>query len=313
MPLLNPFAKNSHRNTIADPFIKEENERYLELLKKTQHVGLKITTLVENVFAGEYRSRFKGAGIEFDEVKEYVPGDDIKTIDWNVTARMNRPFVKRYHEERELVFILVIDMSASGRFGSLNHSKNDIALEIAAILALSALKNRDKVGIVLFTEEIEFYLPPIKGHHNILRIIREFIHFQPRSKKTNLDHTIKKLMNILKKRSVLFLLSDFLYPINYLQSLHQLAHKHKLHVLRLYDKIESAFPKIGLVELEDFETGEKRVIDSQAQAFQKTYTTRYHHHQAELSSLFKRLKIPYHSLLLKPDYLHDLMLYFRHI
>ncbi len=303
--------KSIHSPLSSNDQTAEEQKQYLSLLKQIRSIELKLKTLVNNVFAGEYRSRFKGSGMEFDEVQEYVSGDDIKTIDWNVTARMNRPFVKRYHEERELVFMLAVDISASVHFGSTEKSKHDVAVEIAAMLALSAFKSRDKIGLLLFTDEMEFYMPPARGRNHVLRIIRELICRHPRSMKSQLNAPLQTLAKLLKKRSAIFLISDFLYPIDYHKALQQLAHRHKLMAIKIYDAHERVFPKMGLVELEDAESGMLRVVDTSALAVRRAYQEQFEQHGAALKHLFKHLRVPFYSLLLKDDYLSELMLYFK--
>ncbi len=232
-----------------------------ELLKKVRQLEIRTRGLVNQVFSGEYHSVFKGRGMEFSEVREYQFGDDIRTIDWNVTARFNHPFVKVFEEERELTVILVVDMSGSQFFGSQSALKRDVATEISAILAFSAMKNNDKVGLILFTDRIEKFVPPRKGRGHTLRIIRELLSFEPTHRTTNLSVALEYLNHIQKKRSIVFLISDFI-DSGYDSALRIVGKRHDLIGIVLQDPRETSLPNVGLVRLRDAETGEIRYLDT---------------------------------------------------
>lgn len=232
-----------------------------ELLKKVRQLEIKTRGVVNDVFSGEYHSVFKGRGMEFSEVREYQMGDDIRTIDWNVTARFDHPFVKIFEEERELTVMLLVDMSGSQFFGSQQQLKRDVAVELSAILAFSALKNNDKVGAILFTDQIEKFIPPRKGHSHALRIIRELLSFKPKRPFTSLKAALEYLNHILKKRAIVFLISDFI-DTGYEAALRIAGKRHDLIGLVLLDPRENELPKVGLVTFHDAETGEQRWIDT---------------------------------------------------
>ena len=232
-----------------------------EILKKVRQIEIRTGRLVNDVFAGEYESVFKGRGMEFHEVREYVPGDDIRSIDWNVTARAGRPYVKKFIEERELTVIIMADMSGSGSFGTRNKMKAELMAEIGAVLSFSAVKNNDKVGLVLFTDKVEKFIPPKKGRPHVLRVIRELLYYKPESRKTSISSAIEYLGKVLKKRAVVFLISDFM-DTGYEKLLGILNKRHDIIGISISDPREKDMPDIGLVKFEDAETGEILYLDT---------------------------------------------------
>jgi uncharacterized protein (DUF58 family) len=240
-----------------------------EILNKVRQVEIRTNRLVDETLAGHYQSVFKGRGMNFDKVREYVAGDEVKTIDWNVTARMGRPFVKRFTEERELTILLMIDVSASGEFGSNVQSKRELLAELGSVLAFSAVRNNDKVGLVLFTDEVELYIPPAKGRTHILRVIREILYFQPRSRKTDFGPPLDFVNQVVRRRAVSFLISDFCFingfdtSLEYIRpKLQALNKRHDVVAVAVNDPRESEIPDIGLLTLEDAETGEQVELDT---------------------------------------------------
>ena len=241
-----------------------------ELLKKVRKIEIKTRRLSNNIFGGEYHSAFKGRGMTFSEVRNYQFGDDVRAIDWNVTARYNEPFVKVFEEERELTLMLIVDISGSEFFGSDNALKKNIITEISATLAFSALQNNDKVGLILFTDQIELYIPPKKGKTHVLRIIRELIEFKPESKKTDIGIALQFLISVIKKKSIAFILSDFISP-DFEKTLIVTAKKHDVTGIRIYDKLEEAIPNLGLVSMFDQETEEIRLVDTSSLELRNKY------------------------------------------
>src|SRR5688572_20102986 len=227
-----------------------------ELLKKIRKIEIYTSKLVNDRLAGQYQSVFKGRGMAFSEVRQYLPGDDVRLIDWNVSARMNEPYVKLFVEEREMTVMLLIDMSASGLFGSIAQSKREVAAEVAALVAFSAIKNNDRVGLIIFTDQVERFVPPKKGKKHVLRVISEILTYEPRSPRTNLGVGLDFLGRIARRRAVAFMVSDFLAsPAQYERSLRITARRHDLVPVTVTDPLEEAFPDVGLLELEDPETG----------------------------------------------------------
>ncbi|MBU0711127.1 DUF58 domain-containing protein [bacterium] len=242
-----------------------------EILKKVRYIELHTRHLVNDVFSGEYHSVFKGQGMEFAEVREYQYGDDIRTIDWNVTARYNHPFVKIHEEERELNVMLVVDASKSGAFGSKEKFKSEIAAEICALLAFSAIKNNDKVGLLIFTDKVEKYIPPHKGRGHVLRVIRELLYFKPESTQTNIANGLEYLLKGLKRRSIVFVVSDF-DDDNFMKPLRVLNQKHDVVAIQMLDKREQELPPVGLVKMRDAETGEEIWVNTLDRNFTKLYS-----------------------------------------
>src|SRR5512138_28441 len=243
------------------PSKQDTAEKTRELLKKVRHIQVRADRLVNDVVVGEYRSVFKGRGMEFDEVREYQPGDDIRTIDWNVTARTGGAHVKRYVEEREMTAVLLVDLSLSGRFGSTHQLKVDLATEISAVLAFSAIKNNDKIGLLIFTDHVERFIPAKKGKQHVLRVIRELLSFQPVAGGTDLAGALEFLNRVLKRKAVIFLVSDFI-DTEFERDLALTRSRHDLIPVRISDPRESTLPDVGLIELEDAETGERVLIDT---------------------------------------------------
>ncbi len=243
-----------------------------EILKKVRQVELRTRRLVTDALAGEYHSVFKGRGMDFDEVREYTPGDEVRLIDWNVTARTNTPFIKKLREERELTILLAVDVSASGKFGSQTQSKRELAAEVASVLAFSAIRNRDKVGAVLFTDQIEAYIPPQKGRSHVLRVVREILFFEPRQQGTDIPLALDFVNRVLKRRAVVFLLSDFITPLAPLQTALRLTNKrHDLIALSISDRHERELPDLGLLTVEDAETGEQFEIDTASEEMRRAF------------------------------------------
>ena len=241
-----------------------------DLLKKVRKIEIKTRRLTNNIFGGEYHSAFKGRGMTFSEVRNYQFGDDVRTIDWNVTARYNEPFVKVFEEERELTLMLLVDVSGSEFFGTDNVLKKNIVTEISATLAFSALQNNDKVGLILFSDEVELYIPPSKGKTHVLRIIRGLIEFKPKSKKTDISEALQFLIGVIKKKSIAFILSDFISE-NYEKTLKICAKKHDLTGIRIFDKMEESIPNMGIISMFDQETEEVKMIDTSSHSLRKKY------------------------------------------
>lgn len=246
-----------------------------ELLKKVRKIEIKTRRLSDHIFSGEYHTSFKGRGMTFSEVRQYQYGDDIRAIDWNVTARYNEAHVKVFEEERELTMMLMVDISGSESFGSKNQFKKDIVTEIAATMAFSATQNNDKIGLILFSDEIELYIPPKKGRSHVLRIIRELIEFEPKSRKTDIAHALKFLSGTQKKKAIVFVISDFMSE-DYEQTLKIASKKHDITGIRVYDIREEKMPNLGMVSMLDAETGEIQLIDTSSKTVRMNYEKQYH-------------------------------------
>ncbi len=281
-----------------------------ELLKKVRQLEIRTRGLVNQVFSGEYHSVFKGRGMAFAEVREYLPGDEIRTIDWNVTARLNHPFVKVFEEERELTVMLLVDMSGSQFFGSQAVLKRDIAVELSAILAFSAMKNNDKVGAILFTDTIEQFIPPRKGRTHALRIVRELLSFDPKSHKTDIDQAIQYLNRVQKKRSIVFLISDFIDK-GYEQALRIAGKRHDLIGIVLVDPREKELPKMGLVTLHDAETGRQQWIDTSDPKVRRTHANYWNALWHARHNLFLQSKLDAVEIRLDQPYMRPLSDFFR--
>ena len=241
-----------------------------ELLKKVRKIEIKTRRLSDHIFGGEYHSTFKGRGMTFSEVRQYQFGDDVRSIDWNVTARYNEPFVKVFEEERELTMMLMVDVSGSELFGTQQQFKNEVVTEIAATLAFSATQNNDKIGLILFSDKVELYIPPKKGRSHVLRIIRELIEFQPESKQTNIAEALKFLSNVMKKKAIVFVLSDFIAD-DYKQTMKIVSGKHDVTGIRVYDKREEEIPNLGMVQMQDEETGELMLVNTSSKKVRRNY------------------------------------------
>ena len=281
-----------------------------ELLRAIRRIQFRASHLVTDVFLGEYHSVFRGRGIEFAEVREYQPGDDIRTIDWNVTARMGRPYVKRYIEERELTVLLVVDVSASEGFSTARQTKQEIAAEIGALLAFSAIRSNDKVGLIAFSDRIERFVPPKKGVQHVLRVVRELLYVQPAGTGTNIAEAIDFLNRITKRRSIVFLMSDFLAG-GYDRALKIAAQRHEVIALTLTDPRELELPAVGMLYLEDAETGERLLIDSSDPAVRTAFARRAAEEQEERRRLFRSTGVDEVRLSTDRSYVEPLLSYFR--
>ena len=281
-----------------------------EILKKIQRIEIFTNRLVNTIFAGEYQSVFKGQGITFDEVREYQVGDEIRTIDWNVTARMGQAYIKKYVEERELVMMLVVDMSASTSFGSVAETKAEIAAEIAALLAFSAIKNNDKVGLVCFTDTVEHFVAPRKGKRHVLRVVRDILRFQPQQSGTNIETALAFVDQVLKPHSVVFLISDF-KDTGYEKQLRLSSKRHSLVAVTLQDRRELELPNIGLIEFEDAETGETMVVDTSSEEARQLYTELNQRADAERRQVFRANQVDAIDIRTDESYVKPLIRFFR--
>lgn len=281
-----------------------------EIFKKVRKIEIKTRGLVNQVFAGQYHSMFKGRGMAFSEVREYQYGDDIRSIDWNVTARFNHPYVKIFDEERELTVMLLIDVSGSNQFGTQVKFKQEAMTEIAAVLAFSAIKNNDKVGVIFFSDKIEKFIPPKKGTSHILRIIRELVDFKAMSRKTDISNALRYLTNAIKKRSTVFLLSDFIDE-GYENALKIAGNKHDLIALRVFDQREAEMPNVGLVQLQDSETGANQWIDTSDAALRYAYKVNHERRNADITNILRRAGVDFAEVRCDMDYVPPLIKLFR--
>jgi len=283
-----------------------------ELIKRVRRIEIKTRGLSRNIFAGEYHSAFKGRGMAFSEVREYQFGDDIRNIDWNVTARYNKPFVKIYEEERELTVMLLIDVSGSREFGSMDKLKKNTITEISAILAFSAIQNNDKIGVIFFSDKIEKFIPPKKGRSHILRIISELIDFEPEARGTDISGAIRYLTNAIKKRCTAFVISDFIQKEATLENALSIGNnRHDIVALRIYDERETELPDIGMIKLKDAETGNYSWIDSSDRKARSIYRKWWTDLSAELDNSFKRSRVDYVSINTNHDYVKSLISLFK--
>lgn len=282
-----------------------------ELLKKVRKIEIKTRGLSRNIFAGEYHSAFKGRGMAFSEVREYQFGDDIRDIDWNVTARYARPYIKVFEEEREMTVMLMIDVSGSKDFGTVHMMKNEMTTEIAATLAFSAIQNNDKIGVIFFSDKIEKFIPPQKGRKHILYIIRELLDFQPENKKTDISQALKYLTNVIKKRCTTFLISDFIDKSNYSDALTIANRKHDVVAIQVYDHRETELPSVGLVKMTDAETGNERWIDSSSSSVRKLYNEWWNRRQEEMELSFKKCRVDSVSVRTEDDFVISLRTLFH--
>jgi len=281
-----------------------------ELLKKVRKIEIKTRGLSNHLFSGEYHSAFKGRGMAFSEVREYQLGDEIRTIDWNVTARFNHPYVKVFDEERELTFMLLIDVSGSENFGTQNQQKQDIATELCAVLAFSAIQNNDKVGVLFFSDKIEKFIPPKKGRSHILMIIRELIAFKPENKGTNVGEALKFFTRAIKKKCTAFIISDFISP-GFEDELKIANKKHDIIALRLYDKHEEEFPNLGLIPVKDEETDELIWINTADEAVRKAFKAEALKRNGQLKDTFSRSGVDFTSIGTHESYVKPLMTLFK--
>jgi len=282
-----------------------------ELLKKVRKIEIKTRGLSSHIFSGEYHSAFKGRGMAFSEVREYTPGDDIRSIDWNVTARFNTPFVKVFEEERELSVVLLVDVSASGLFGTSKQQKQELITELCAVVAFSASQNNDKIGVIFFSDKIEKFIPPKKGKTHVLRIIRELLEFKPENKQTNIELALKYLSNIIKKRSIVFVLSDFLTDNNYKDALKIANKKHDIVALRIVDKAEMELPDVGLIKLKDNETEKITWVNTSDKIFRKQLAINQLKFEEEIKDTFNRSGIDATKIFTHESYVKPLMNLFK--
>ena len=281
-----------------------------EILKKVRKIELKTRGLSNHIFAGEYHTAFKGKGMAFSEVREYQPGDDIRTIDWNVTARFNTPFIKVFEEERELTVMLIIDVSGSKNFGTQKQMKQELVTELSAVLAFSAIQNNDKIGVIFFSDKVEKFIPPKKGKSHILRIIRELIAFEPENKGTDIGEALRYFNNVIKKRAVCFVISDFMND-NFEAPLKIANKKHDVITIRINDKREEELPDIGLVQMKDAETGEVKWIDTANKLIRENYQKNYLRNMEEVNQLFKNSGVDTIQLRTDMDYIKPLIQFFK--
>lgn len=280
-----------------------------EILKKIRRIELRTRRLVDSSFAGAYHSVFKGRGMNFEEVREYSPGDEIRTIDWNVTARMNTPFVKKFTEEREMTVMLLVDVSASGNYGSIENSKRELAAEVASILAFSAIKNNDKVGLLLFSDDVELFIGPKKGRLHTLRLIREMLYFEPKGRGTNLSIALDYLNKVVSRRAVVFVISDFISG-DFSKPLNVTSKRHDLVAMPVIDPGEEELPDIGLVTLEDSETGRQIEVNTSNRAVANAFVAMEDRRHEELARVFRQRRIDVVPLRTDRDYLTPLRAFF---
>ena len=282
-----------------------------ELLKKVRKIEIKTRGLSQNIFAGEYHSAFKGRGMTFSEVREYQYGDDIRDIDWNVTARHNHLYVKVYEEEREMTVMLLVDVSSSRLFGAVGDEKREMIAEIAATLSFSAIQNNDKIGVIFFSDKIEKFIPPKKGKKHILFIIRELLDFTPESKGTDIGQVLRFFTDALKKRCTAFLISDFIAEDDYRQQLSIASNRHDIIGIQIYDKRDATLPDVGLMRVQDLETGADRWIDTSSKSTRQRYNKWWYERQQKMTETLTRSRVDYTSITTDEDYVKALMALFR--
>ncbi|MDR3119478.1 MAG: DUF58 domain-containing protein [Mediterranea sp.] len=278
-----------------------------EILKKVRRIEIKTRGLSDNIFAGQYHSAFKGRGMAFSEVREYQYGDDIRDIDWNVTARFNKPYIKVFEEERELTVMLMVDVSGSLEFGTIKQFKKDMATEIAATLAFSAIRNNDKTGVIFFSDRIEKFIPPKKGRKHILYIIRELIDFTAESRRTNVKVALEYLTNVMKRQCTAFILSDFIDRDNFKDALTIANRKHDVVAIQVYDKRVAELPSVGLMKIKDAETGHEQWVDTSSAAVRNTHRNWWANKQAELNDVFTKSNVDSVSVRTDQDYVKALL------
>lgn len=282
-----------------------------ELLKKVRKIEIKTRGLSQNIFAGEYHSAFKGRGMAFSEVREYQFGDDIRDIDWNVTARFHKPFVKVFEEERELTVMLMIDVSGSLDFGSRGQLKRNMSAEIAATIAFSAMQNNDKIGVIFFSDRIEKYIPAKKGRKHILYIIREMLNFQPESRHTDITMAVEFMTKVLKRRSTVFMLSDFYNKDSFQKQLQIAGQKHDMMAIQVYDPLAKELPDVGLLKVEDAETGREMIIDTSSKKLRMMHARKWQERQQQLKNDFAKSNVDWTSIATNGDYVKAMMQLFK--
>ncbi len=281
-----------------------------EILKKVKKIEIKTKRLSDHIFSGEYHTSFKGKGMTFSEVRQYQFGDDVRAIDWNVTARYNEPYIKVFEEERELTMMLMVDVSGSGNFGSTNEFKQNIITEIAATLAFSATQNNDKIGLILFSDQIELFIPPKKGKTHVLRIIRELIDFKPKSLKTDVAMALEYLSKVIKKKAIVFVMSDFITP-SYERTLKISAKKHDITGIRVYDEREKELPNVGLINVYDAETKEEKLINTASKETRQIYTANFLKQEDDFKKTFQKCGAGIINMRLDDSYVKKLLGYFK--
>jgi len=281
-----------------------------DLIKRIRQIQIYSARAVNASFAGQYESVFKGRGMQFDEVREYTPGDDIRAIDWNVTARTGKPFIKRFVEERELTVLFAVDLSASGEFGTVNKMKNELAAEFCAVLAFAAAKNNDKVGLLIFTDRIELFIPPKKGSRHMLRLIRELLAFKMPKRKTNIPLALDYIAKIARKRATVFLVSDFI-ETDFKKPLGLLNKRHDVVAVPVRDRVEMAMPALGLIELQDAETGQIMLVDTSSRSFRDQYGDRTSRRFNDLKGLLRSINVDMIPIMTDRQYINDLIQFFH--
>ena len=282
-----------------------------ELIKRVRKIEIKTRKLSRNIFAGEYHSQFKGRGMAFSEVREYQPGDDVRSIDWNVTARLNKPYIKVFEEERELTVMLLVDVSGSRNFGTLTQMKRDMMAEVAATLAFSTIANNDKVGVIFFSDRIEKYIPAQKGKSHVLRIIRELLSFEPSSTGTDIAQALQYFTNAQKRHCTAFLISDFIGAGAIYQPLMIASNRHEVNAIQIYDRREAELPDVGLVKFHDAESGENLWVDTAMASIRNAYAQAWRDAQNEIDQLFTRTGVHHVSVRTDEDYVKTLMQLFK--
>ncbi len=281
-----------------------------ELVKKIRQIQIFTSRAVDASFAGQYESVFKGMGMQFEEVREYMPGDDIRTIDWNVTARTGKAYIKRFTEEREMTALFAVDLSASGRFGTVNKTKNELAAEFCAVLAFAAAKNNDKVGLLIFTDEIELFIPPKKGSRHVLRLIRELLYFKMPRRKTNIPLALDYIGRVLRRKATVFLVSDFI-ETDFKKPLSLLNKRHDVIAVPVRDRVEIAMPSLGLVEFQDAETGEIILVDTSTRKFRDRYHSTGRQDFDKLGNMLRSINVDTISISTDQPYMNDLIQFFH--
>lgn len=281
-----------------------------EILKKIRRIEIHTKKLVNDLFSGEYHSTFKGQGMEFEEVRQYVPGDDIRLIDWNVTARTGYPHIKKFREERELSVVILFDASSSGKFGTRERFKSETAAELSALLAFSAIKNNDKVGLIIFTDKIEKYIPPQKGRGHVLRLIREVLYFKPESTGTDISSALEYMNKVIKRKSVIFLISDFMSE-DFYKPLQISNNKHDVIAMKISDPRETSFENVGLIELEDSETGEVFLVDTSSKKFRNEFAARADEDGTNLIKGFRLIGVDFINIRTDESYIVPLINFFK--
>ena len=281
-----------------------------ELIKKIRQIEIYTSKMVDASFAGQYESVFKGRGMVFDEVREYTPGDDIRTIDWNVTARTGKPYIKRFVEEREMTVVFAVDLSASGDFGTINKAKNELAAEFCAVMAFAAAKNNDKVGLLIFADQVELYIPPKKGISHMLRLIRELLYFKIPKRKTNISRALDYLAKVVRKRATVFLVSDFI-ETDFKKPLSLLNKRHDVIAVSVRDRAEIAMPSVGLIELADAEMGEITLVDTSSTQFRNKYSSTSAQRFDNLTNMLRTINVDCINIGTDKPYIQDLVRFFH--